>query len=131
METLHLFEHDPNRKRYAAGEVVFAQGSPRDCMYVVVSGEVEIRIDEVVVETAGVGSMVGEMALIDEGPRSSAVVALSECELVPVDQQRFLFMVQQTPFFAITVMRALSERLRRMDLFLHKMVSEARDAAAG
>jgi CRP-like cAMP-binding protein len=115
MEALRLFQHDPNRRRFAAGEPIFAQGSPRDRMYVVVAGAVEVRVDDTVVEIAGPGTMVGEMALVDDGPRSSTVVAQVASELVPVDRERFLYLVQQTPFFALTVMRTLTERLRRMN----------------
>lgn len=129
MDAVRLFDHDPNRQRFAAGEEVFAQGSPRDRMYVVVTGEVEIRIDGVAVEQAGPGGLVGEMALIDDGPRSSAVVARVDSELVPVDRDRFLFLVQQTPFFAFTVMRVLTERLRRMNAFLAEMIATAQDPA--
>jgi len=125
MDPVRLFQHDPNRQSFAAGQQVFTQGSRRDRMYVVVSGEVEITIDGVCVEVAGPGSLVGEMALIDEGPRSSSVVARVPSDLVPVDRERFLFLVQQTPYFALTVMKVLTERLRRMDLFLREMIASA------
>ncbi len=42
-------------------------------------------------------------------------VARTDCKLVPIDQKRFQFLVQQTPYFAIEVMRVLVERLRRAD----------------
>jgi CRP/FNR family cyclic AMP-dependent transcriptional regulator len=79
----------------------------------VVAGEVEIRTDGEVVEVARPGSLVGELALIEEGPRSTSVVALTEIVVVPIDRERFLFLVQQTPFFALEVMKILAERLRR------------------
>jgi CRP-like cAMP-binding protein len=125
MDPVRLFQHDPNRRRFAAGEQVFAQGSPRDRMYVVISGEVEIVVDGVAVEVAGPGGLVGEMALIDDGPRSSTVVARADSELVPVDRDRFLYLVGQTPFFALTVMRVQTERLRRMNDFLRTMIAAA------
>ena len=55
------------------------------------------------------------MALIDGGPRSAAVRASVASEVVPIDERRFLFMVQQTPFFALRVMRVMSARLRSMN----------------
>lgn len=131
MDPVRLFQHDPNRQRFAAGEQVFAQGSPRDRMYVVISGEVAIVVDGVTVEVAGPGGLVGEMALIDDGARSSTVVARADSELVPVDRDRFLFLVQQTPFFALTVMRVLTERLRRMNDFLREMIAAAERSPAG
>lgn len=131
MDAVRLFQHDSNRQRFAAGQEVFAQGSPRDRMYVVITGEVEIAVDGVTVEVAGPGSLVGEMALIDHGPRASAVTARVDSELVAVDRDRFLFLVQQTPFFALTVMRVLSERLRRMNALLGEMVAAAQQPPEG
>jgi len=56
-----------------------------------------------------------EMALIDARERSATAIAKSDCRLAPVDQKRFLFMVQQTPFFSLDVMRVLVRRLRHMN----------------
>ena len=130
MEAIHLFDHDSDRRAFAAGHIVFAQGELRDCMYVVVAGEVEIRIDGVTIATAGPGSLIGEMALIDEGPRSSTVVARVASELVPIDQKRFLFLVQQTPKFALAVMKTLSERLRRTDEMIGGLLARSQRGAS-
>ena len=96
-----------------AGTVLFETGQPGDALYVILSGSVEIRIAGQVVETLGAGGIVGEMALIDKSPRSGDAVAASETVVVAVDERRFLFLVQQTPFFALNVMRVMAERLRR------------------
>ena len=55
------------------------------------------------------------MALIDRVTRAASVTALSDCTLAKIDEKRFLFLTQQTPSFALNVMRVLSQRLRRMD----------------
>ena len=60
----------------------------------------------------------GEMALIDHGPRSATVTASTDCTLAEIDEKRFLFLVQQTPMFALSVMRLLSQRLRRMNAMI-------------
>ena len=54
----------------------------------------------------------GEMALIDNQPRSATAVAVTDVELVPVSEKQFLFLVGQTPYFALKVMRVLAQRLR-------------------
>jgi CRP-like cAMP-binding protein len=54
----------------------------------------------------------GEMALIDDAPRSATAVAKTDVELVPISEKQFLFLVSQTPFFALKVMRVLARRLR-------------------
>jgi CRP-like cAMP-binding protein len=110
---LHLFRHSPDARTVPAGTVLFETGQPGDVLYVVLSGTVETRIGGQVVETLTAGGIVGEMALIDKSPRSGDAVAVSETVVVPIDERRFLFLVQQTPFFALNVMRVMAERLRR------------------
>jgi CRP/FNR family transcriptional regulator, cyclic AMP receptor protein len=58
---------------------------------------------------------VGEMALISESPRSATVRAVRESVVIPIDERRFSFLVQQAPFFAIRVMRVMSARLKAMN----------------
>jgi CRP-like cAMP-binding protein len=66
-------------------------------------------------ETLSGGGVFGEMALIDGSPRSATVRAKTDCEVAPINEKTFLFLVHETPFFAIAVMRTLADRLRRMD----------------
>ena len=68
-----------------------------------------------VMETLGGGGIFGEMALIDGSPRSATVRAKTDCEVAPINEKSFLFLVHETPFFAVAVMRTLADRLRRMD----------------
>ncbi len=97
----------------APGEVVFAQSDKGDKMYVIRSGEVEIERDGKVVEKLTDGGIFGEMALIDGSPRAATARAKTTCEVAPITEKTFLFLVHETPFFAIAVMRTLAERLRR------------------
>jgi CRP-like cAMP-binding protein len=55
------------------------------------------------------------MALIDEEPRSARAIALSDCQLQTVDRKQFESLVQETPSFALRVMRTLARRLRQMN----------------
>ena len=111
MINLHIFRHAETLD-LSAGETLFEQGEMGTAMYVVTEGEVEILRGPVVLETARPGSVIGEMALIDHAPRSAAAVAKTNCKLVVVDQRRFEFLVQQTPYFALEVMQLMAERLR-------------------
>lgn len=97
----------------AAGETVFAVGDAGDFMYTVRSGEIEIERDGRVIETLSTGGIFGEMALIDGSPRSATARAKTDAEVAPINERSFLFLVHETPFFAIAVMRTLAERLRR------------------
>lgn len=102
-------------QRLDPGQVLFEKGDAGHEMYVVRSGEVQIIDGNRVFETVGPGGIVGEMALVDGGSRSATVRASMASEVVPVDEKRFLFLVQQTPHFALRVMRVMSARLRAMN----------------
>jgi CRP-like cAMP-binding protein len=95
------------------GDIVFAAGDKGDKMYVVRTGEVEIERDGKLVETLSAGGIFGEMALIDGSPRAATARAKTACEVAPVTEKTFLFLVHETPYFAIAVMRTLADRLRR------------------
>jgi CRP/FNR family transcriptional regulator, cyclic AMP receptor protein len=113
MNLRNIFQNADGVQEFQAGATIFARGTPGDVMYVVLDGELEIRTGSGFVDAIGSGDIVGEMALIDSEARSATVVAKSDCRLVPVDKKRFLFMVQETPFFALHVMRVLADRLRK------------------
>jgi CRP/FNR family transcriptional regulator, cyclic AMP receptor protein len=112
--SIEIFRKETNVRRFVAGEVVIRQEDDPDVMYGIVEGELEVRVGDRIIDRVGPGGIVGEMALIDHGPRSATVVAITDCSLVPIDQRRFLFLVQQTPFFALNVMKVLAERMRKL-----------------
>jgi CRP-like cAMP-binding protein len=112
--SINLFRHSTDFESFAPGQIVFKAGDPGDFMYSVIDGEVEILVNDQVVDSTGPGGIVGEMALLDASPRSATVRAKTECKLVPVNQKRFLFMVQETPNFAIQVLRMMAERMRKV-----------------
>jgi len=112
--TIDLFRNTDAYAAFEAGQIVFERGQPGDVMYAVVDGEVEILLGERVIDVALPGGIVGEMALIDSSPRGATARARTLCRLVPIGERRFIFLVQQTPFFAIQVMRIMADRLRRL-----------------
>ncbi|NMF56806.1 cyclic nucleotide-binding domain-containing protein [Pseudanabaena yagii] len=115
MTTIDLFKNEKNFITIPAGEVIFQKGGIADRMYVVLEGEVEISIDGKLLDLTGAGGIVGEMALISASPRSATAIAKTECKLVPIDEKRFTFLVQQTPYFALSVMKIMVERIRKLD----------------
>lgn len=97
---------------FRAGHVIFLEGQPGHVMYVIQQGEVEIRIRGHIVETLGPGDIFGELALIDDAPRNATAIARTDSRVIPIDQKRFAFLVQQTPYFALKLMQTISQRLR-------------------
>lgn len=118
METISLFRNSSDYSTYSPGDIIFRQGDQADNMYVVQEGEVEILVNDRVVETAREGHLFGEMALIDKKERSATVRAKTECRVVPIDKKRFTYLVQETPFFALHVMKIMANRIRNMDSLL-------------
>ena len=109
---IHIFDK-LETESFAAGQDLITQGQASGFMYAIVEGTVEVMVDEKRLHDVGPGGIVGEMALIDSaGSRSATVRAKTDVKAVPVDEARFKFLVEQTPFFALQVMRVLVERLR-------------------
>ena len=115
MNPAELFRQDTDALQLAPGDFLFREGDKRDKMYVVLEGEMDVRLGDYLVETAGAGALIGEMALIDDSPRAANAVAKTACRLAPIDQRRFHFLAQQHPHFATHVMKELADRLRHMN----------------
>ena len=107
-----LFSHNPSIITVPAGQPLFSEGDEGHLMYVLSIGAADVIVNNRVVENLHHGSVVGEMGIVSPGPRSATVLATEDCEFVEIDEQRFQFLVQQTPFFALQIMRLMAERLR-------------------
>lgn len=110
---ISLFAKAPDIKLFKAGEVVFEVGTVGQVMYGVIEGEVDMVVKGEVFETIEAGDVFGEGALVQNPPlRASTAVAKTDCKLAAVDQTHFKFLVQETPLFALEVIRSMSTRLR-------------------
>jgi len=112
---LGLFSGEIDVIRLQAGQELFGKGETGRHMYVIKSGQVQIADGNHVFETVSAGGIVGEMALISEEPRSATVRALADSVVIAIDERRFSFMTQRTPFFALRVMKVMSARLKAMN----------------
>jgi CRP-like cAMP-binding protein len=115
MNPAELFRQETGALQIAPGDSLFREGEKGEKMYVLLEGEMEIRLGDFVLETVRQGALIGEMALIDDNPRTASVVAKTPCRLAEIDRRRFHFLVQQTPHFATHVMKTLADRLRHMN----------------
>ncbi len=124
MDVIARFRRSPNAFRLAAGKVLFREGDPAEVMYVLLDGTVEVEVGGTVVEAAVAGTVLGEMAVIDQSPRSATAIAKTPCLLVSVTANQFDVLVHETPEFARLVMQVLSGRLRRMNQRLLEAFAE-------
>jgi CRP-like cAMP-binding protein len=99
----------------AAGETLTAEGTPGREFYVIAEGKARVTLGGKELATLGTGDFFGEMAILDQGPRSATVTAETPMRLYLVDNQPFWTMVGQAPSVARSVMRALAERLRKAE----------------
>ncbi len=113
MAILNLFQYVKDFKTIPAGEMLFSEDDTGTEMYVIIEGEVDVSYAGRFLETVGPGGLVGEMALIDHKTRSATVTAKTDCKVVAIDERRFSFMVQETPHFALEVMKIMTDRMRR------------------
>lgn len=111
--TINLFRSEKETVSFAAGQTIFSKGDAGDVMYAVQEGEVDIYVNDHLIDSHGPGGIFGEMALIEATVRSATAIARTDCKVVPITPQRFEFLVQQTPRFAINVMKVMAERLRK------------------
>jgi CRP-like cAMP-binding protein len=115
IKTLELYQKPPSPETFAPGEVIFREGEEGHLMYGVISGEVEMYVDGKLVETIKPGDLFGEGAIVHEGhKRTSTAMAKTKTVLAFLDRKHFLFVVQETPIFAIEVMGSYSDRFRRL-----------------
>ena len=102
-----------------AGDVIFAMGESAHCMYVIKSGQVQIRIGNASFDTVEAGGIFGEMSLLDDDVRSASAVAITDCEVVPIDKACFLERVREQPLIAVQIAKLMVRRLRAMNFMAY------------
>ncbi len=108
-----MLAHGREARTVAAGELIFSQGDPGESLFVVRSGAVDLRDADHVVETVEAPGLFGEMALIEDSPRSLSAVAAGETSVIEIPARHFWVLVHDTPYFAQLVMQVMAQRLRR------------------
>ena len=112
MKVLGLFNNAQSVLSVPAGDVVFSEGDSGNEMYGIIEGAIELRSGDRVLRTLEVDDVFGEMAIIDRSPRSATAIATVDTQLAVIDEHRFLFLVQETPMFALSVMSTMADRFR-------------------
>jgi CRP-like cAMP-binding protein len=114
VDTIKILENHPDRT-FQAGEVIFEDGTEGEVMYGILAGEVEMYVKGQLIETLQKGDVFGAGALLHPDKlRESTAVAKNDCKLAYLNQPQFLFAVQETPMFAVEVLRSYSDRFRKL-----------------
>jgi CRP/FNR family cyclic AMP-dependent transcriptional regulator len=99
---------------FPAGSVIFREGDPGDCLYVLQSGMVEMLIHDKVVDVCGANEAMGFLSVIDGSPRTATARVKEAAEVSVIDQRKFRFMIDEVPNFACYIMDAMAHRIRGM-----------------
>lgn len=111
---LALFAADPARQDIPRGTTLIREGEQGTQMFVLLEGEVTVTFQGRPLDELRSGTVLGEMAMVDDRPRSASAIAATDCCVVPVDRERFHELVRESPEFASSVMTIMSHRLRRL-----------------
>jgi CRP-like cAMP-binding protein len=112
---------DLTRERsYPKGSVIVFEDDPGDALFLVAAGQVKVVLiaedgREVILSVLGEGSFFGEMAVIDEEPRSAHVIAMEDSSLLVLRREDFHARLRSSPDVAISLLKEISRRLRRAD----------------
>ena len=112
IDFLEMFRYSKKYDTYSPGDTIFKKGSMGGTMYIILEGEIEIYVDGSVVGKLFEGQVLGEMALVENEPRSATAIAKTESKIVPIDREAFLYIVKEEPFFALFVIKDLSHKIR-------------------
>ncbi len=118
-----LFRHDPDFIKIKAGNNLFNEGDSGDQMYVLITGKAAVSIKGVLINHCSAGDFVGEMAVVDGSPRYGTITAITDCKFVVICKERFHFLIDESPGFALEIIRIMARRLKECDLRVVQTVS--------
>ncbi|MBE9222889.1 cyclic nucleotide-binding domain-containing protein [Cyanobacterium stanieri LEGE 03274] len=102
-------------RNVSAGDVIFRVGEDGSVMYTLIKGQVDLMVNDQRVETILEHDVFGQGALVQpDHKRASTAIARTDCQVAELDRDKFVFLIQETPLFALEVIRSLSTRLRKI-----------------
>jgi CRP/FNR family transcriptional regulator, cyclic AMP receptor protein len=101
--------------RYFEERQIMLEGQPGTTMYVVLEGRVNITINNMIVEKLGPGGVFGEMALVDQSPRTASAVARTDCALLSINRSALITLVKSDPGIGMAMLRCVADRMRYMN----------------
>jgi CRP/FNR family cyclic AMP-dependent transcriptional regulator len=115
LETIRSLADGCALEHHKAGEVIFSEGDPGDCLYAIIDGQVAIEWGKGIYETLEPGACFGFDVMVDPRRlRYCRATAASDVSLLPMNRERFLLAIQEFPMFALESLQVLDERLRRV-----------------
>lgn len=126
MDFIELFRGANKILKVSRGQTLFREGDIGSMMFVFLSGSADVLVGKTVVGVIRPGSIVGEMALVDDERRSATVVTRTPCEVVALSKSDFDRLLSDRPDFARYVLKMVVDRLRRVNQDLQAAQAAAR-----
>jgi CRP-like cAMP-binding protein len=114
---------------FADGATIFRPEERGDCAYIIKVGKVEMRERGRAVEVLQPGEIFGELALLDDQPRTAIAVASGRVEIIPIDRAMFEVLIRDDPDFTLTILHLLARSLRATMNLLETCVEDLRSSA--
>lgn len=127
---LKLLAFTSEMVNFQNSEILFKAGEPGDCAYVIMEGEVEILSsaeDSAVVGVLQTNQIFGELALLNDEPRSATLRARGSVKVMKISESLFLELIRESPGLALNVVRQLSQKLA----VSHQQVEQLREQLGG
>lgn len=97
------------------GTLIVDQGQTGREAFVILEGDIIIKRSGRKIANLGAGDVVGELSLLDHGPRTASAICATDCTLLVIDQRRFIGVLNDVPTIAHKLMGVLASRIRQMD----------------
>ncbi len=135
-EALTALALKASMRKLVDGDVLMRKGEVGDSLFLIQEGWVKIvttdsKGDELILNRCGPGESIGEMALLDRGPRSATVIAVGDAEVLELKQDVFQEILDQRPDVSFAIIRSYSERLRFATNYIERAIDWAQKIAAG
>jgi CRP-like cAMP-binding protein len=123
-------------RTFAPGEFMMRKGDPADSFFVILEGHLKIvttdaKGDEIIINKVSAGESLGEMALLDERPRSAGVIALDAVEALEMTRDAFFELLNQRLDVSLGIMRGFTTRLRFSTTYIEKVIDWSQKTAEG
>lgn len=123
-------------RRFPGGDALMRKGDPADSFFLILEGHLKIvttdaRGEEIIINKVGPGETIGELALVDERPRSAGAIALDEVEALEMTKDAFFDLLNDRLDVSLGILRGFSHRLRFSTTYIEKVIDWSQKTAEG
>jgi CRP/FNR family cyclic AMP-dependent transcriptional regulator len=135
-DMLNELAQSTTTRKLEAGEVLMRKGEEADSLFIINEGwfkivTVDKKGDELIINKCGPGEIIGEMALLDSGPRSASVIALEDSEALELKREAFQDVIDSHPEVSLSIIRSYSNRLRFSTTYIERAIDWSQKIAEG